>query len=77
MEVMVFCLVLYIVFAVVWCYQFIQLMLLEDSDFPGRFDKILWVAAFIGVFVVAPFAFVYWKQAYLAMRMEDEYPTKR
>jgi hypothetical protein len=50
-----------------WIYQFVQLMLLSDADFPGRYDKCLWTAAFIAFFVVAPFAFFGWKFAYRAM----------
>ncbi len=68
----------YIIFLIIclllvlfWMYQFIQLMLLSDSDFPGRNDKILWVAAFILVFFLAPFAFRHWKTAYRMMREEE------
>jgi hypothetical protein len=53
--------------ALVWIYQFIQLMLLSDVDFPGRHDKILWVAAFVLAPPVAPFAFLWWKAAYRSM----------
>ena len=60
----------YIVFAIVWFYQFVQLMLMKDSDFPGKYDKILWGVAFIGAFFVVPFAFICWKQAYLSSRIE-------
>ena len=51
-----------------WAYQFIELMLLSEADFPGKHDKSLWVAAFIFVFLIAPFAFLGWKPAYRAMR---------
>ena len=54
-----------------WCRQFVELMLLSDSDFPGRHDKILWVAAFFLAFFLAPFVFTFWKQAYIAMRAEE------
>ena len=64
-------LLIYIVFAIFWLFQFIQLMLLADSDFPGKHDKILWVAAFICVFLIAPIAFLYWKKAYVAMVAES------
>ncbi len=53
--------------ALVWVYQFIQLMLLSDADFPGSRDKMLWVAAFLLAFPVAPFAFLWWKSAYRTM----------
>ena len=58
--------------ALFWVYQFVQLMLLSDSDFPGRHDKILWVAAFVFAFFVAPFAFLWWKTGYRMMRREEQ-----
>jgi hypothetical protein len=57
--------------ALFWVYQFVQLMLLADSDFPGRYDKILWGAAFVFAFPVTPFAFLWWKTAFRAMRQEQ------
>jgi len=62
-----------LVIALVWIYQFIQLMLLSDADFPGKHDKILWVAAFVLVSPIAPFAFLWWKAAYRSM-LRDERP---
>ena len=70
-------LVVFVVFAIIWLSQFIQLMLLADSDFPGAYDKILWVAAFVCVFLLAPLAFMYWKPAYLSLRMEERQNRKR
>jgi len=68
-----------LVIALVWIYQFIQLMLLSDADFPGKHDKILWTAAFVLVFPIAPFAFLWWKAAYRSMlendRPRDNRPT--
>jgi hypothetical protein len=52
-------LLLAVAIAVFWVFQFVQLMLLSDEDFPGRYDKPLWVAAFILVSFVAPFAFIF------------------
>lgn len=60
-----------LVFAVVWGWQFIQLMVLADTDFPGRYDKPLWVAAFVFVIPVAPFAFMYWRQTYLEVKRQE------
>lgn len=60
-----------LVIALVWIYQFIQLMLLSDADFPGKHDKILWAAAFVLVFPIAPFAFLWWKAAYRSMLEND------
>jgi hypothetical protein len=54
-----------------WIYTFVQVMLLSDEDFPGRYDKVLWVIAFLLMAALAPFAFVFWKSAYLAMRQAE------
>ena len=54
-----------------WVFQFVQLMLLSDSDFPGKHDKILWGAAFVLAFLVAPFAFLWWKTVYRMMRQKE------
>lgn len=72
--------VLCIVAIPLWVHQFVQLMLLGDSDFPGRNDKILWAAMFICSFIGAPLAFLYWKMAYISMRgrktpPDEEEPT--
>jgi hypothetical protein len=46
-----------------WIAQFIDLMMMPDDDFPGRFDKVLWVVVFLVLFVlVAPVAFGLWKE---------------
>jgi hypothetical protein len=55
-------------FCIFWVYQFVQLMLLSDADFPGKYDKCLWLATFILALLLAPFAFLGWKSAYQAMR---------
>ena len=44
-----------------WAHQFVELMRLPDSAFPGRYDKALWAAAFVIVFPIAPFAFLAWR----------------
>ena len=56
-----------IALACLWAYQFAQLMLLRDNDFPGRFDKSLWVAAFVLLAPVTVFAFIIWKRAAIAI----------
>lgn len=56
-----------LILSVFWVYQFVQLMLFSDGDFPGRYDKPLWAAAFVFAFLLAPLAFFGWKQAYKAM----------
>jgi NADH:ubiquinone oxidoreductase subunit 3 (subunit A) len=54
-----------VVFLFVWCSQFIQLMLLSDEDFPGKYGKALWFAAFILLNFIGCGLFIWWKQAYL------------
>ncbi len=61
-------LIVFLALAYFWCRQFIDLMLMPDSDFPGKYDKILWVLAFCALFFLTPFAFVFWKQSYLVTR---------
>ncbi|MDY0166006.1 MAG: hypothetical protein RBS80_05640 [Thermoguttaceae bacterium] len=61
-------------YCVVWIYQFVQLMLLSEDDFPGRYDKCLWTAVFILAFFPAPIAFMCWKNAYLEMRHTQRKP---
>ena len=58
-------LLLYIVVAliVIWCKEFIFMMALGDSDYPGRYDKTLWFITFFILSVFAPFLFRGWKNA--------------
>ena len=51
-----------------WIWQFTKLMALEDSDFPGRNDKALWVAAFIFPNILAAIAFYVWQKVVLAVK---------
>ena len=64
---MALALVLILGICIFWVYQFVQLLLLPEADFPGKYDKCLWTAAFILVFLLTPFAFYGWKYAYRAM----------
>jgi hypothetical protein len=48
--------------AMLWVYEFVQLMALGDRDFPGRYDKALWVGAFLVDNVLAAIAFHYWRR---------------
>ncbi len=57
-----------VVFLLIWVSQFIQLMLLTDEDFPGKYDKGLWFAAFILLSLIGCGMFIWWKQAYLHER---------
>jgi len=56
-----------IVIAVIywWVTSFVALMCLSDSDFPGRYDKILWFVVFFTLWVFAPLLFSMWRRAYL------------
>ena len=46
----------YLALAVLWVVQFASFMVLEDKTFPGTYDKLIWGAAFLLAFPVAPFA---------------------
>ncbi len=54
-----------------WVWQFAQLMALGDDIFPGRYDKILWVVAFIVLNVLTAIAFIWWKQTMVAVRRQE------
>ena len=62
---------------VFWILQFTQLMLFSDSDFPGKYDKLFWVAAFVLVFALAPFAFYFWKRAYIEVKAAEQEVLKK
>jgi hypothetical protein len=67
--------ILVICLGIFWIYQFAQLMLLGDADFPGRYDKILWGVAFFLLFAPAPVAFVLWKRALVMVRTLERQQT--
>jgi hypothetical protein len=46
--------------SVIWVWQFVQLMSLAESQFPGRFDKLLWSVAFLLTFILGAIAFWIW-----------------
>jgi hypothetical protein len=54
--------VLVIIGGLVWVVEFAQLMAMRDEDFPGRYDKALWVAAFVFGNIFGVFAFFLWKR---------------
>jgi type VI protein secretion system component VasK len=62
---------LILVAAIVWIYQFVLLMSLDDRDFPGKYDKALWVGAFLVANVLAAVAFHYWNRRKLSLREEE------
>lgn len=45
-------------FLIFWVLTFVNLMTTPDDDFRGRYDKILWCAAFIFAFIPAPIAYL-------------------
>ena len=47
--------------ALFWVWQFLSLMGLPDSVFVGRYDKLIWAAAVIFLFVLGAFVFFLWK----------------
>ncbi len=57
--------------AAFWIFQFVQLMALSDHDFPGRYDKPLWVAAFLLGTVLGAAAFWFWKSLILSVREQE------
>jgi branched-subunit amino acid transport protein AzlD len=50
-----------VVLAIVWIYQFTFLMALQEPVFVGKYDKALWCAAFICIPPLTPFAFIMWR----------------
>lgn len=66
-----FCVLVLLLFGALWVYQFVQLMSFADTDFPGTHDKILWVVAFLTMFLFAPLAFLCWKIVYISFRQQE------
>lgn len=48
-------------FAVFWVVQFVHLMSLDAAVLPGPHDRLVWGAVFVLLWVLAPFAFLVWK----------------
>ncbi len=59
---MVCLVILAVLVALVWVVEFAQLMAMRDEDFPGRYDKALWAAAFIFGNILGVVAFFLWKR---------------
>ena len=55
-------LALIILIIIRWWEEFIFMMSLNDSNFPGKSDKILWFIVFFILPLVAPFLFRSWKK---------------
>ena len=61
-----------LVIAYVWVTEFVRLMLLTNRELRGEHDKLIWAAAFVFVFFLAPFAFKVWRHAALAEQAARE-----
>jgi hypothetical protein len=59
--------VIFLSLAAFWCYQFVLLMMMEDGLFPGSRDKLIWGGCFMLLWPAAPFAFLFWRKAMLAV----------
>lgn len=46
---------------VFWLSQMVALMKMKDDAFPGKHDKILWVAALLVASVAGALAFLFWR----------------
>jgi type VI protein secretion system component VasK len=49
-------------FAAFWVVQFTELMSLTDDRFTGQYVRLGWVAAFLVLWALAPFAFLFWNR---------------
>ena len=63
------------VIVIVWSYQFVLLMMMEDNLFPGKADKVIWGAAFLFAAPLAPFLFILWRRAILFSMKEGKSDT--
>jgi hypothetical protein len=53
-------LVLCLAVGILWVFQFVRLMSLADEDFPGQHARLGWVAGFVLLWFITPFAFMVW-----------------
>ena len=59
-----------------WILEVVCLMRLPDSEFPGRFDKPLWVGILVFTFVLGALAYGTWRLSVAAQRQAESYPTE-
>ena len=64
----IFLLLISIIIIFFWYKEFVFMMALEDSDYPGKKDKILWFIVFFVFPFLAPFLFRTWKKAIKILR---------
>ena len=60
-EFLLFLALIGLVFFIFWVAEFTQLMSMEESRFPGPHVRLGWIAAFILLWLIAPFSFAIWK----------------
>lgn len=58
-------------FLLYWIGQFVFFMSLEDSLFPGRYDKVLWAVGFFICPILVPPAFHLWRNTRERARRRD------
>ncbi len=61
-ETLAFAFCIALALALVWVFQFVHLMSLDDEAFPGQHTRLGWVAAFLVLWMIAPFAFMIWRR---------------
>ena len=66
-----------IIATILWILELACLMRMSDEDFPGRFDKPLWVAIMIFTFVLGALAFGVWKVSVAASRHVEATARRR
>jgi hypothetical protein len=62
MEELVFGIPIILLLIFFWFREFIFMMSLNDSNFPGKSDKVLWFIIFFILPLFAPFLFRAWKK---------------
>lgn len=50
-----------LIYAAFWVAMVVDLMRRRDAEFPGRFDKVLWLVVLVAVPVLGPIAFGFYK----------------
>ncbi len=63
--------------AIFWIVQFVMLMGMPDSAFPGKYDKVVWGLAMVVLTVVAAVAFREWRYGMERKRKAEEFARAR
>ncbi len=75
-----FLLFLTLFFAYLWVTEFVRLMSAKEEAFPGPYVRYAWVAAFLFLWMLTPFAFIYWRKNHAHVRQHrhtDHPPEKK